>query len=88
MIKLGEMSILSLLVEGGSVVAGSVLKERIVNKAMFFFAPKFLGASDGIPMFEGKGPKLIKDAFELNNMSVTKFDNDILLQGYLKCLQA
>ncbi|MCD4721860.1 MAG: bifunctional diaminohydroxyphosphoribosylaminopyrimidine deaminase/5-amino-6-(5-phosphoribosylamino)uracil reductase RibD, partial [Desulfobacula sp.] len=84
MIKLGQMSILSLLIEGGSVVAGSALKAGIVNKVLFFLAPKFLGSSDGIPVFEGHGPKLIKDAFELKNTKVTQFDNDILVQGYLK----
>lgn len=84
MIKLGQMSILSLLIEGGSTVAGSVLTAGIVNKVLFFLAPKFLGSSDGIPVFEGRGPKLIKDAFELKNTRVTLFDNDILVQGYLK----
>ena len=84
MIKLGQMSILSLLIEGGSVVAGSALKAKIVNKMLFFLAPKFLGSSDGIPVFEGKGPELIKDAFELKDMNITQFDTDILVQGYLK----
>ncbi|MCK5350241.1 MAG: bifunctional diaminohydroxyphosphoribosylaminopyrimidine deaminase/5-amino-6-(5-phosphoribosylamino)uracil reductase RibD [Desulfobacula sp.] len=84
MIKLGQMSILSLLIEGGSVVAGSALKAGIVNKVLFFLAPKFLGSSDGIPVFEGKGPELIKDAFELKDMNITQFDTDILVQGYLK----
>ena len=84
MIKLGQMSILSLLIEGGSVVAGSALKAGIVNKVLFFLAPKFLGSSDGIPVFEGHGPKLIKDAFELKGVNVTQFDTDILVQGYLK----
>jgi diaminohydroxyphosphoribosylaminopyrimidine deaminase/5-amino-6-(5-phosphoribosylamino)uracil reductase len=83
MIKLGQMSILSLLVEGGSVVAGSVLKAGLVNKVLFFLAPKFLGSSDGFPVFEGKGPTLIKDAFELEDITVTKFDTDLLVQGYL-----
>jgi diaminohydroxyphosphoribosylaminopyrimidine deaminase/5-amino-6-(5-phosphoribosylamino)uracil reductase len=83
MIKLGQMSILSLLVEGGSVVAGSVLKSGLVNKVLFFLAPKFLGSSDGFPVFEGKGPTLIKDAFELEDITVTKFDTDLLVQGYL-----
>lgn len=84
MIKLGQMSILSLLIEGGSHVAGSALRAGIVNKVMFFFAPKFLGASDGLPLFNGKGPALIKDAFELKDMEVTLFDTDLLVQGYLK----
>lgn len=84
MIKLGQMSILSLLIEGGSMVAGSALKTGIVNKVLFFLAPKFLGGSDGTPVFNGVGPRLIKDAHELKNMEITKFDDDILVQGYLK----
>ena len=84
MIRLGQMSILSLLIEGGSRVAGSVLKAGIVNKVLFFLAPKFLGGSDGTPIFEGKGPLLIKDAFKLKDVIVTQFDDDILIKGYLK----
>ena len=84
MVKLGSMSVSSLLIEGGSAVAGSALRAKIVNKSMFFLAPKFLGSSDGIPVFNGKGPELIKDAFELKKMSISQFDDDILVQGYLK----
>lgn len=84
MIKLGQMSILSLLIEGGSRVAGSALKEGIVNKVLFFLAPKILGGSDGIPIFKGKGPLWIKDAFNLKDVTFTQFDDDILIEGYLK----
>ncbi|MCP3876066.1 MAG: bifunctional diaminohydroxyphosphoribosylaminopyrimidine deaminase/5-amino-6-(5-phosphoribosylamino)uracil reductase RibD [Desulfobacteraceae bacterium] len=84
MIKLGQMSILSLLIEGGSMVAGSALTSGIVNKVLYFLAPKLLGSSDGIPVFEGRGPKLIKDAFNLKGVNITQFENDILVKGYLK----
>ncbi len=84
MIKLGQMSVLSVLIEGGSTVAGAALRAGIVNKVMLFMAPRILGGSDGKPMFEGKGPKLIKDALEMKDMSITRFENDILITGYLK----
>lgn len=84
MVKLGEMTFTSILIEGGSRVAASVMKEQIVNKVMFFLAPKFLGGSDGIPVFDGKGPEMIKDAFKLENISINRFDDDILVSGYLK----
>ena len=84
MIKLGNMSIQSLLIEGGGKVAAAALKEGIVNKVLFFLAPKFLGGSDGIPVFDGTGPEKIKDAFELKQMDVKMFDNDVLITGYLK----
>jgi diaminohydroxyphosphoribosylaminopyrimidine deaminase/5-amino-6-(5-phosphoribosylamino)uracil reductase len=84
MIKLGQMSILSLLIEGGSRVAGSALRAGIVNQVLFFLAPKFLGSDDGVPVFTGTGPRLIKDAFELKDIDVCQIDSDILVQGYLK----
>jgi diaminohydroxyphosphoribosylaminopyrimidine deaminase/5-amino-6-(5-phosphoribosylamino)uracil reductase len=35
-------------------------------------------------VFEGKGPLLIKDAFELKGVNIIQFDSDILVKGYLK----
>ena len=88
MIKLGGMNVQSLLIEGGGKVAASALKEGIVNKVLFFLAPKFLGGSDGIPVFDGKGPQNICDAFELKQMGVQMLDTDLLITGYLKEKQA
>ncbi len=84
MIKLGEMSVVSLLIEGGGRVAGSALKAGIVNKMLFFMAPKFLGGSDGYPVFSGRGPERICDAFQLKNVEFWQLDRDIVIQGYLK----
>lgn len=84
MIKLGQMSLLSVLIEGGGTVSGAALKAGIVNKMLYFLAPKFLGGSDGVPVFKGSGPDLIKDAFSLKEMDVLRLDNDLLIQGYLK----
>jgi diaminohydroxyphosphoribosylaminopyrimidine deaminase / 5-amino-6-(5-phosphoribosylamino)uracil reductase len=84
MIKLGSMNIQSLLIEGGGKVAAAALKEGIVNKVLLFMAPKFLGGSDGIPVFDGKGPQKICDAFELKQMGVQMLDCDLLITGYLK----
>ncbi len=84
MIKLGQMPILSVLIEGGSTLAGAALRAGIVNKMYLFMAPRVLGGSDGKPVFEGRGPKLIKDALELKKLSLARFENDILVSGYLK----
>lgn len=83
MIRLGSMSISSVLIEGGGQVAASALVAGIVNKVCYFLAPKFLGGNDGIPVFKGQGPEKIKDAFELNRVSTRHFSADILVTGYL-----
>lgn len=84
MVKLGQMSILSVLIEGGAIVAGAALKSGIVNKMLYFLAPKVLGGDDGVKVFKGKGPALIKNVYTFKKMDVRLFDNDILVQGYLK----
>lgn len=83
MIKLKERSIISLMIEGGSKVAGSALRQGIVNKICFFFAPKLLGSNSGFPMFEGETIEFIKNAFKLKRIYVTMFGNDLCVQGYL-----
>lgn len=84
MIKLGEMSITSLLIEGGGTVAANALSEGIVNKIVYFLAPRLLGGSDGKPVFEGKGVEKLADAVLLDRLSVERVGADILLQGYVK----
>jgi len=82
--KLGKMGIMSLLVEGGARIINSFLLTGIINKVMFFIAPKLIGGNDGIPLVRGKGVKLMKDAYNLNQVKTKMFDNDVLVQGYLK----
>jgi diaminohydroxyphosphoribosylaminopyrimidine deaminase/5-amino-6-(5-phosphoribosylamino)uracil reductase len=84
MITLGQMSVVNLLIEGGGTVAGAALDAGIVNKMMYFMAPKIIGGSDGIPVFKGKGVKRIKDLFALKNVDILRFENDFLIKGYLK----
>ena len=85
MIRLGRMSVLSLMIEGGGTVAGSALQAGIVNKVMLFMAPKLLGGNDGKPIFNVKGPEYIKDAIELKKMKLSHFADDIFVTGYLNC---
>ncbi|WDP92662.1 MAG: bifunctional diaminohydroxyphosphoribosylaminopyrimidine deaminase/5-amino-6-(5-phosphoribosylamino)uracil reductase RibD [Desulfobacter sp.] len=82
-IKLGNMSISSILIEGGGRVAASALKAGIVNKVCYFIAPKILGGSDGLPVFSGEGPEKIKDVCELTRVTTMSFGSDILVTGYI-----
>ena len=84
MVTLGKMSITSLLIEGGGTVAANALAEGIVNKIVYFIAPRLMGGSDGKAVFEGKGVKKLAEAPVLQKMTVKQCDADILVQGYLK----
>ena len=80
---LGKMGITSLMIEGGSHIIASAFSANIVDKVSFFYAPKILGGSDGISICGGNGPKLIADSINIGNVTVKRFDNDILVEGYV-----
>ncbi len=84
MVRLGKLSMTSLLVEGGGTVAASALSAGIVNKLVYFVAPRLMGGSDGKAVFEGKGAEKLTDAVTLEQMTVTRVGQDILVQGYVK----
>ncbi|MBU4258377.1 MAG: bifunctional diaminohydroxyphosphoribosylaminopyrimidine deaminase/5-amino-6-(5-phosphoribosylamino)uracil reductase RibD [Desulfobacteraceae bacterium] len=84
MVQLGTLEITSLLIEGGSRVNASALSAGIVDKVIFFYAPKILGGDDGIPMCMGPGPDLMKHCIPVKNINVYRFGDDIMIEGYIK----
>ncbi len=86
---LGARGITSVLVEGGGKVNASVLESGEVDKVMCFIAPKIIGGRKAPGIINGDGIKRLIDAPELQRLSVTQLDNDLLIEGYItkKCLQ-
>ena len=80
---LGDRGVTSLLIEGGAQVAAAALKAGIVDKVLFFYAPKILGGDDGIPMFSGPGPEKMRESLPLHHMEVERVGADVLVSGYL-----
>jgi diaminohydroxyphosphoribosylaminopyrimidine deaminase/5-amino-6-(5-phosphoribosylamino)uracil reductase len=80
---LGARDITSLLLEGGGAVIGSALRAGVVDKALFFYGPKILGGGDGVPICAGPGPERMDQAMDLTGIEVRRFDDDVLIQGYL-----
>ncbi len=81
--KLGEMGIISVLVEGGSSINSYCLNEAIIDKVMFFIAPKIIGGKDSFPAVGGKTYKKLEDAFRIKNTTVKKIGEDFMIQGYI-----
>jgi diaminohydroxyphosphoribosylaminopyrimidine deaminase/5-amino-6-(5-phosphoribosylamino)uracil reductase len=78
--KAGENQISSLLVEGGSKVFTSFLKEKLVDKIYYFLSPKILGK--GLDSFGDLGIKEISDSITLRDCEIKKFKSDLLIIGY------
>jgi diaminohydroxyphosphoribosylaminopyrimidine deaminase/5-amino-6-(5-phosphoribosylamino)uracil reductase len=83
MVALGKMEITSLLIEGGSKVHGSALRAGIVDKVYMFYAPKIYGGDDGTPVCSGPGKDQMDACVHLENISVRRFMDDVMIEGYI-----
>jgi diaminohydroxyphosphoribosylaminopyrimidine deaminase/5-amino-6-(5-phosphoribosylamino)uracil reductase len=81
--NLAKLNMTSVLIEGGSTVAASALKKNIVDKALFFYAPKILGA-DAFPMFAPLGIRRASEAIRLERLEFRKCGADVMISGYLR----
>jgi diaminohydroxyphosphoribosylaminopyrimidine deaminase/5-amino-6-(5-phosphoribosylamino)uracil reductase len=80
--ELGSRSIQSVLIEGGSTVAGEFVDAGLVNKVTFFIAPKIVGGTDAPSAVGGRGVEAMSDALKLENVTVTQRGKDIEVTGY------
>lgn len=90
MTELYKREIDSVLLEGGGTLNAAALKAEIVDKIMMFIAPKIIGGKDAKTPVEGTGIPMMMDAIKLKNINIKKFDEDLMIEGYLKgdtCLQ-
>jgi diaminohydroxyphosphoribosylaminopyrimidine deaminase/5-amino-6-(5-phosphoribosylamino)uracil reductase len=82
--RLGLLGVTSLLIEGGSRVIASAFHAGIVDKIIFFYAPKLLGGDDGAPICKGPGPERISGCLPVGDITVRRFGGDIMIEGYIK----
>jgi len=82
--RLGEMGIMSLLVEGGSRINGSFLDEGLIDKLFLFLCPKLIGDHQAPGIFGGRGVSHLQEAIALKEIKTRKMGEDILLEGYLE----
>ncbi|MBA7510940.1 Riboflavin biosynthesis protein RibD [subsurface metagenome] len=81
--KLAKRGITSILIEGGGKVNASALEMGLVDKVLFFIAPKIVGGENAITPVEGEGIDRIGKAIKLKDTKIRKFGDDILFEGYV-----
>jgi len=80
--KLGEIGMMSLMVEGGSQVNGSFLDEGLIDKLFLFLSPKIMGDPQALGIFGGKGISSVQEAIVLKEIKKRKIGEDILIESY------
>jgi diaminohydroxyphosphoribosylaminopyrimidine deaminase/5-amino-6-(5-phosphoribosylamino)uracil reductase len=81
--KLGEMGMVTLLVEGGNQLNGSFLDEGLIDKIIFSLSPKLIGDPQALGIFGGHGVINLKEAILLSKLKIRKIAEDVLLEGYV-----
>ncbi len=82
MSKLGEQGIDSILLEGGSTLNASALRNGIVDKVYAYISNKLIGGVDAPTPIGGIGADRIGDAVQLANVSIRSMEEDICICGY------
>jgi len=80
---LADRSITSVMIEGGSELNSYAWQERVVNKVVFFAAPKIIGG-DKLPVIGGPGADSLSEARNLRISKVEYLGPDILIEAYVK----
>ena len=82
--ELAARNVMSVLIEGGGTTHASAFAAGIVDKVMFFVAPKIIGGRDAVTAVEGDGAERMSDAIQLERMSARDVGEDILIEAYVK----
>lgn len=80
--KLRELDIQSVLVEGGSEIAGSFIDARLVDKVSLMISPMIIGGRTAPIAIGGSGAESLADAFRLRDVSIERHGFDIEVTGY------
>lgn len=80
---LGKRGINSLMVEAGPELSGALLEAGLVDKVLFFYAPKIIGGVGAQGMVGGEGIDRLSEAIPLKEMRVKRLGEDIMIEGYV-----
>lgn len=81
--RLAERNISYVVIEGGAELGAAALHHGIVDKVLFFFAPKIIGGRNARGMIGGNGVRKIADAISVINTRCRKVGDDFLVEGYI-----
>ncbi|NTW11584.1 MAG: bifunctional diaminohydroxyphosphoribosylaminopyrimidine deaminase/5-amino-6-(5-phosphoribosylamino)uracil reductase RibD [Chlorobiaceae bacterium] len=81
--ELHRRKVLSVLVEGGSRLSASFIRENLADKLYLFIAPKLFG-SDALSSFAPLGISIPDEAIGLSFEPPRFFGKDILLEAYVE----
>ncbi len=83
-LRLGELEITSLLIEGGALLNWTALASGMADKIYLYYAPKILAGTGSVPFAAGTGFSKMSDAALVKDISLHRFGEDFAVEGYLR----
>lgn len=80
--ELGKRDLQSVLVEGGTAIAGAFLDAKLIDKVSLFVAPLIIGGKNAPFAFGGNGAENLASAMRLKDIEIKQHDGDIEITGY------
>jgi diaminohydroxyphosphoribosylaminopyrimidine deaminase/5-amino-6-(5-phosphoribosylamino)uracil reductase len=80
--RLGELEILSVMIEGGSEVNAAALTAQVVDKVFLYYAPAILG--EGSVPFASTSVGRFDETLQVKNLRLHRFGDDFAVEGYLR----
>lgn len=81
---LGREGISQILVEGGGEVAGTLVRERLVQEVAAFIAPRIVGGAGAPGPVGGEGIARLADSLDLAEVEVESPGGDLLVRGIVR----
>ncbi|MCM3744516.1 bifunctional diaminohydroxyphosphoribosylaminopyrimidine deaminase/5-amino-6-(5-phosphoribosylamino)uracil reductase RibD [Sporosarcina luteola] len=81
---LGEKLVSSVLIEGGGSIHAAFLEKQLVDKVEIYIAPKLVGGTNAPTFLEGTGVELMRDAIDIEDLTITQIGKDFKFTGYPK----
>lgn len=82
--KLGDSGVSSVMIEGGASLNASALRDGVVDKVVFFIAPKIIGGKESVTAVGGRFFRKLEDAYRLHDLRVRMVGEDLMVEGYLE----
>lgn len=82
--RLGELEIMSVMIEGGATVNWTALASAVVDKVFLYYAPKILAGTGSIPFAAGTGFPGMSEAAQVKSVHLHRFGEDFAVEGYLR----
>jgi diaminohydroxyphosphoribosylaminopyrimidine deaminase/5-amino-6-(5-phosphoribosylamino)uracil reductase len=80
---LGKREIVTVLVEGGGKLLGSLFDHHLVDKVLAFISPIIIGGCEAVSV-GGNGVDSMTQALRLSRVDIKSFGDDILVSGYIE----